>query len=175
MEKTLTETLKGAHPDLLQEILREAESRLNAQLTTAIAADMRAMTFLGFVSAVAVATVGAGLAAYSNTPNLGVLSLFTGFGFVLAAFFAFEAARPIEFEMIGNDPGSWKRDILSGVKLHDALAEQISFYDDMLKKNRAAMEESGRQLQKAANIAMLTVAISGIFAFMYIVGFIPQK
>ncbi|KQW27656.1 hypothetical protein ASE36_18920 [Rhizobium sp. Root274] len=81
MEQSLAETLKGADREVLQEILREAESRLSAQLTAAIAADTRAMTFLGFISAVAVATIGAALAIHqSAAPELAYLGLFIGGG-----------------------------------------------------------------------------------------------
>lgn len=174
MEKTLAETLKDADPDLLDEILREAESRLGAQLTTAIAADTRAMTFLGFISAVAVATIGAGLATYSDKPNLGTLAMFVGIGFIVSAFFAFEAARPIDFDLIGNDPASWKKDIRDCVSLHDAKAEQVAFYDEMLKSNRKAMEESAHNLKRAADVTIGTIAIGGIFAILYIGSVIPQ-
>lgn len=168
MEKTLAETMKDADPDLLDEILREAESRISAQLTTAIAADARAMTFLGFISAVAVATTGAGLAVYGEKPTIGILALFTAIGFIIAAFFAFEAARPIDFELIGNDPASWKKDVENSVSVHHAKAEQVAFYDEMIKANRRAMADGAYQLQMAVRIALGTTAIGGIFALLYV-------
>ncbi|KAA3499134.1 hypothetical protein DXM26_22825 [Agrobacterium tumefaciens] len=174
MEKTLAEILKEADSDLLNEILREAESRLNAQLTTAIAADARAMTFLGFISAVAVATTGAGLAVYGEKPTLGVLALLTAIGFIVAAFFAFEAARPIDFELIGNDPASWKKDIQQRVSVHQAKAEQLAFYDEMIKANRKAMADSAYQLQMAVRVAIGTTSIGGIFALLYVLGVISK-
>lgn len=113
MKKTLAETLKDADPDLLDEILREAESRLSAQLTTAIAADTRAMTFLGFISAVAVATVGAGLATYTVNQQLGTLALFVGLGFIASAFFAFQAARPNRKRSCIVEKGYFKRRLVA--------------------------------------------------------------
>lgn len=166
--------MKDADPDLLDEILREAESRLNAQLTTAIAADARAMTFLGFISAVAVAATGAGLAVFVDKPNLAILALFTAVGFIIAAFFAFEAARPIEFNFIGNDPASWKKDVENGVSVHQAKAEQVAFYDEMIKANRKAMSDGGDQLQKAVRVALFTIAIGGVFALLYVLGAISK-
>lgn len=174
MKKTLAETLKDADPDLLDEILREAESRLSAQLTTAIAADTRAMTFLGFISAVAVATVGAGLATYTVNQQLGTLALFVGLGFIASAFFAFQAARPIDFDLIGNDPASWKKDILNGVSLHDAKAEQVAFYDEMLKSNRKAMDESAYNLRRAADVVFGTIAIGAVFAILFVGSIVPH-
>jgi hypothetical protein len=174
MEKTLAETLKDADPEFLDEILREAESRINAQLTTAIAADMRAMTFLGFISAIAVASVGTGLATYADKPNLAMIALFIGSGFTFAAYYAFEAARPIDFNLVGNDPASWKTDIASGLPLHHAKSEQVAFYDEMLKSNRKAMVESAYHLQGAAKVTICTLLVGAIFAGLYVSGVIAD-
>lgn len=45
----LADVLKAADEAFINEILREAEARLGAQLQSAIAADQRAMTLLGFI------------------------------------------------------------------------------------------------------------------------------
>jgi len=74
MVPSLSSRLEKADEDTLKEILREAESRLDAQLTMALASDMRAITFLGFMlAAVAVIAV---TAVVSYTTRLNPLWIF---------------------------------------------------------------------------------------------------
>lgn len=174
MQKSLVDVLKGADKALLKEILREAESRLQAQLSSALAADMRAITFLGFLAAVTVATFGAGMAAIDKSFPLSVIAIFTGSGFGISCFYAFEAARPVDFHFVGNDPSSWRRDIEASIEINDAIAEQVAYYDDMLKENRRAMAESAAQLQRAANVARITMGIGAFFAVMHLFGLLPS-
>jgi len=160
-------TLKTASEAVLAEILREAESRLEAQLTAAIAADQRAMTFLGFLLALVTFLVGAAIAAATaSTPSpfVAYLSTAGAVGLMVAAFFAFVATRPIDFEFVGNDPESWLGDVTQGSLLHDALAEQCAHYDDMLKSNRRAMSESSKSLWRSSVAAGITVAICSLVA-----------
>lgn len=174
MTKALLDVLKNADEDMLDEILREAELRLSAQLTSAIAADTRAMTFLGFIAAVTVASVGGGLAVLDTNWVLAVIAIFVGAGFGVSGFFAFEAARPIDFRFVGNDPASWRGDIEKRISLRHAKAEQVAFYDKMIKSNRAAMSESAELLQKSANIAKITLAIAGILSVVQVVAAAQQ-
>lgn len=173
MQKSLVDVLKSADRALLMEVLREAESRLQAQLSSALAADMRAITFLGFLAAVTVATFGAGMAAMDKSFPIAVIAIFTGSGFGISCFYAFEAARPVDFQFVGNVPSSWRRDIEASIALDDALAEQIAHYDEMLKDNRKAMEESASHLERSANIARITMGIGAFFAVMHLFGLLP--
>lgn len=170
MSNSLAEKLKQADPDLLKEVLRSAESRLDAQLTTALAADSRAMNFLGFTAALAVASIGASLAILASDEVLAAIGLIFGAGFVVAAWFAYEAAKPIDFEMIGNYPSEWVSDIVGSVSLHDASAELAAHYDEMLKNNSAAMVASGSKLTLSAKIAKISVLIGAVGALGFQVG-----
>lgn len=170
MADTLAESLKKASEVVLNEILREAESRLDAQLTTAIASDTRAMTFLGFLSAIVVAVIGSGLAVFATQPALAGVALLVGVGFSASAGFAFLAARPIDFEMVGNEPESWAFDIDQAKSLHESMAEQVAHYDTMIKSNRAAMAISSKHMARSANIAAATLAIGALLAGSYMAG-----
>jgi hypothetical protein len=167
MASSLVDSLKSADGDLLNEILREAESRLEAQLTSALAADSRAMNFLGFVSAIAVASIGASLAAIESNIALAAIGLLVGVGMMIAAFSAFSAAKPIDFQMVGNYPSEWVGDITDGATLHDALAAQVAFYDEMLKANAAAMAGNAASLASAAASAKATVVLGCIASVVY--------
>jgi hypothetical protein len=155
-------TLKQADEAVLEEILREAEARLSAQLIAAIAADQRAMTFLGFLGAITVFLLGAAIAALtaqSPSTSIAAVAALGAVGFVGASCLAYQAWKPIDFEFVGNDPSSWLGDIAGGVKLAAAKAEQCAFYDAMLKDNRKAMERSGRWLTRSVWTAAATVGI----------------
>ncbi|KQW27044.1 hypothetical protein ASE36_18930 [Rhizobium sp. Root274] len=89
-------------------------------------------------------------------------------GFIVSAIFAFEAARPVDFEFVGNDPSSWKSDVASGKDLSHALAEQIAFYDEMIKANRKAMAASAEDLQRASNVMIWTVGVGAVFVAAYL-------
>ncbi|MDK4730349.1 hypothetical protein [Rhizobium phaseoli] len=164
----LKDVLKTASPEVLNEILREAESRLAAQLTTAIAADARAMTFLGFVATLAVASLGASLAVVASNGWLACIGIVVGGAFTAAGMFAFEAAKPIDFQAPGNDPSLWEADILASISAHNAIAEQTAHYDEMLKENRAAMEASARSLTVAAEITRWTVVGGAVASACYL-------
>lgn len=174
MKKSLAEELKRAKPEVLQEIVREAESRLAAQLSTALAADMRAMTFLGFIAAVVVAAIGFALTTFDYNRVLSMITLLIGAGFTVAAGFAFEAARPIDFHCVGNNPDQWVLDIQNGISLHDALAEQAQHYSEMLNHNREAMEVNSQALFRSAKVVLGTVVIGGLLVIGYLTGVIPS-
>lgn len=164
-QKDIAGVLKTAEASVLNEILREAEARLGAQLSAAIAADQRAMTFLGFLLTLVAFLVGASIAAATaNTPapSIAILAAFGAAGFMVAGLFAYGATRPIDFEFVGNDPESWLTDVKEKTSLHDALAEQSAHYDGMLKANRAAMAASSKALRTASIVAGLTVAVCSL-------------
>jgi hypothetical protein len=169
MVPSLVDVLKRADRETLDEILREAESRLAAQLTSALAADGRAMNFLGFVAAIAVATIGASLAIIGSNVSLALIGLFVGLGMTVAAFSAFNAAKPIDFQMVGNYPSEWCDDVLAGATLKDSLAAQAAFYDEMLKANALAMATNADGLARAATSAKVTVLLGCIASVVYFV------
>src|SRR5690606_28598473 len=131
--KDIGSTLAKADEAMVDEILREAEARLSAQLEVAIAADQRAMTFLGFLLTLIVFLLGAALAAFTaQVPSfsIAVSAIISAAGFLVAAYFAYEASKPIEFEFVGNDPSGWVSDVEDGTTLLTAKAEQCAHYDE---------------------------------------------
>lgn len=85
---------------MLQEVLREAESYLEAQLTSAIAADHRAYTFAGAVSAASVILVGTAYSLVTSQPPNSLLA-FTAWAVAVslfvAAWMAIISARSVSF------------------------------------------------------------------------------
>jgi hypothetical protein len=75
--------------DVLREIIRDGERRLDVQLATANAADQRALSFLGFVIAGITAAVSAAVAmATSDSPQPSLVAL--------AFLFSISLSRPAE-------------------------------------------------------------------------------
>ena len=168
----LVASLKKASPDLLNEIKLEAEARLDAQLSTAIASDQRAMTFLGFLLTLVAFLIGASLAAITAaTPAPIIANIAAGgaVGLGVSGILAYLASRPIDFRFVGNDPESWTGDIEGEISLHDALAEQTAYYDKMLKINRKAMKQGAELLRWASIIAGVTDQACGAMSGWFVV------
>lgn len=164
-ELPLAERLKAANPDMLQELTREAEVYLAAQLTAALAADQRAYTFAGTITAASVLLVGAAyaLATAPNTNHWLIwVSVGVAAGLFVAAWIAVTSARSVDFEFSGNQPSSWLADIEAGKSLAHALAEQCAHYDVMAGANRKTMEHNGWMFNWAVNLALTSVGIGGL-------------
>ena len=168
----LVASLKKASPELLNEIKLEAEARLDAQLSTAIASDQRAMTFLGFLLTLVAFLIGASLAAITAatpSPTIANIAAAGAIGLGLSGVLAYLASRPIDFRFVGNDPESWTGDIDNNISLHDALAEQTAYYDKMLKANRRAMKIGAELLRWASIVAGVTVLVCGVLSGWFVI------
>src|SRR5687768_8821988 len=92
---------------LLREIVTFAETRLQAQLTAALAADQRALVLAGFLSTAIVALVGGSVALWLSEPRqsfLAVTALSCAFGFLVALALTIYAARPTKWKYPGTLP-----------------------------------------------------------------------
>ena len=140
--------------DVVQEIVREAEARLSAQLQTAIAADQRSMTFAAIAGSASAAAI-AGAGGLFFVESLKGQSLFYGALALSAMFFAASllaalSARPTDWEFVGNVPSAWVDDVKDGKFLKASLAEMAEHYDCMILSNRKSMLKSA----KLFNVAM---------------------
>lgn len=139
-----------------------------AQLTAAIAADSRAMTFMGYLITVIVVVVGAGLALLDSDKHfLSSVALLLALGLATSAYFAFQAAKPIDFEFVGYRASNYVDDILNGVSDHDAHAELASHLDQAIKDNEKAMEAAASSLERAVQVAYAIVGL----CFCLVLGF----
>lgn len=165
----LAQRLQTADSDTLKELMRETEAYLDAQLSSAIAADQRAYTFAGTVTAASVLLVGAAYAlATAPEPNkwLAYLSMAVASCLFIAAWMAVMSARSVDFEFCGNQPSSWIADIEAGTPLLHALAEQCAHYDEMATANRNTMNTNSWLFNWAVNVALGGVGVGGL-AFMF--------
>lgn len=153
---SVSEALSKADDATLQEILREAESYLNAQLTAGIAADQRAVAFAGMVAAGAVVLASGGVTVLLGTtapPALGWLGITASLVLLFAAFMAILAAMPGQFWYAGNTPSEWVSDVLDEKPLAASLAEMAEYYSDQISSNKSILDRNGKQMRAAVWIA----------------------
>jgi hypothetical protein len=169
----INESLASAKIDTLQEILRQAETYLQAQLTAAIAADQRAMTLAGYLATSIAVLLGASGALLLATPPNWLLALT---GFLVAGLFlramrmAIKAGEPSDFEFPGNTPGSWVCDISEKKSLEVSLSEQCAHYHEMSEANRIFMKENGNRLREAIAMVFRSLVAGGVLFAMIVIG-----
>ena len=152
-------------PEMLAEIIRQAEARLNAQLTAGVAADQRAMTFASLLLAAAAVLLGAALAATLSPPRL-IMLVAVGIGFVIAAAMAIWTAQPSDWDYVGNAPSEWFCDIDTGKALHSAMAETAMWYDEMIAGNETVVASAAVVMRRAVWLAILTTGLGTILGLM---------
>jgi hypothetical protein len=171
--KELVKALAKADDATIKEILREAESFLEAQLKAGLAADARAMTLAGFMAGiVSILITGTGLMVATHIPIwphvITTIVLVASLGFAL--FSAVHAARPTEWYYTGNNPRFWVADIERGRSLNDALAGQAALYANGISKNSALLSENQRWSRLALRVAgfgaVIAFAIEGLVIFL---------
>lgn len=145
------------------EVIRQSEAYLDMQAKMAIAADQRATTFSGFLVTSIVALVGAAAVSFlgNRAHELGWIAIVCALGLFVCLCLALYAARPVEFEYVGNTFSSWEKDILSSKDYHDCLFEQAKHYDDQIKKNDRTIRENASYFQAATNGTIAVIAVSG--------------
>lgn len=151
----------AAEEPKLDEIVRQAESRIAAQLTLGVAADQRAMTLTGILSALAAAIVAFGATKGMTLP----LWAMTGC-LLLSALFAVTAAQPVAWSVIGTSPADWIDDIAEGRDdLRSAKAAMASYYAEMIEANDQTLASNGNLLRFAL-LAAIAAPICGAIALL---------
>lgn len=169
----LHETLTKAQPDMLKEIIRNAESYLATQLTVVLASNQRAMAFTSMLGIVTAALVGAGLSLLLSKLGdwqLGVLSMLLACTMLFAMKSSMKAFSPGAFEYCGNQPCHWLDDIKENKPIHVSLAEQAAHYDEMIAHNSTVLKDQGKSLKSAMSISWWSLLVGGIFATAHVVG-----
>ena len=153
----MTTPYDSADPVLLEEIISQAEKRLQAQLELGKAADQRAMTFVGLL--LAGVAVLAGLAFGDNSsPGYRPALVCVAFGLIASAALACWSARPVEWDIVGNVPASFDEDIAAGRTFAETRAETAMHLQDMISKNHKALQSNGNWMTAAMIIALVSAA-----------------
>lgn len=160
-----TADFKAASSDTLREIKREAEAYLAAQLQAGIAADQRAMSFVGLMAAAAVVVAGGGGSLLlADKPNalIGWICLVIAIGFAAAMGLAAVSARPVNFWYSGSMPIDWQGDIASNIAYSDSLPEQLVNLNQRLKENNATLKHNARVMFWAIIVAWTSLFLGGL-------------
>jgi hypothetical protein len=164
--RKLSETLKNASPDVLAEIVREAESFLAEQLKSGLSADQRAINVAIILAAVLAAIVGgsATLVAVGKAFEWHLIGIGPLVGcLVFALIFAMRAARPTSFSYCGNNPTNWVTDIRDQRPLHESMAGQAAIYAQGIRSNIKCLDEAHDSLKFA-----LRAATAGVLIFTFV-------
>jgi hypothetical protein len=161
--------------DVLREIVREGERRLDVQLATANFADQRALSFLGFIAAGITASVSAAAAiSTSQTPRPVLVALAFLFSIALLkpAFLAMSVLRPKKFCFPGNLPENWfttdwNFEESKGRKLKNALVEECFCLNQAIAKNQVDIESNAKKMQKAFDFFSNTIMSFGALLILY--------
>ena len=169
------DTLKGLETDLLQEIVREGEARLNAQFEAACASDQRAMAWAGFLITIVIASVGGALALWIDGKHtlLGVIAVAFSATVMSAAVAAMDATRPDKFGFVGNLPLNWCPEEwhVAPVGENDwgqARVEQAVCLQNAITQNAEWAERSGNRLKLSMDLLLFAVAYWGMVAAAYV-------
>ncbi len=134
-----------------------SEKRLSSQLTTALAADARAMSFAATM--VTTAAVLAGFSAHVAQPTamlIGALLL------LLSAATAGFSARPVPFYMPGAEMADFDDD-LAGNASYDAVIRQLGKFNDETSASNDRILRGNAVLMRAAfALALLGVTLAAV-------------
>ena len=171
--------LLNFNQQVLTEIVREGELRVNAQMTTATAADQRALSIAGFQVASLTALIGGvSMLLLSSTPNVFVIAVgfFQIAAFLVSAFNAIASARPQLFSFPGNSPENWFACDWNFENLTEATAtieqatiEQIYCLNQAISKNTSTMESSAGAMKLAIDLMFWSILMSAVLMAGYAV------
>jgi len=169
--------------DVLEQIVREGELMLEAQLATANAADQRALTYLGYLVATSTASVGAAIALLLTEKRpiglIAIAFIFAG-GLLYAAFKTLNTVTPRAFSFPGNLPENWittewNFSTKRGRKIKYALIEQCFTINQAICKNKIDMDTNASTLKKSIGLSIKITALAGAALFLYaLVSFVPN-
>jgi hypothetical protein len=158
----LKDVLVEASEESLREIIRNAESYLGAQLTSALAANQRSISFSSLLMAALVLISGAGGSVIFGTHRdlyLAWTAFGVSFGLLLAIAVSIWSFSPKEFWFVGNSPDRWVADIEARKPLKESLAEQASHYAEMIETNNETWKRDATRLKTSVVIAWSSLAL----------------
>ncbi|RYG37096.1 MAG: hypothetical protein EON93_04145 [Burkholderiales bacterium] len=153
------------------EIIREGEAHLDAQLQSANASDQRAMAWAGFLITIATAAVGGAFALLLTKQHDAIAGVAFGFAVstIASAIFAMNAVRPSKFCFPGNSPENWLPENWTDPPVPEsamsqARAEQASALNNRIAENRKWADSTGRYLRLSMDFSIASVCFWAVMA-----------
>jgi len=169
-----------ASKELVQEVVREAELYLQAQLSLALSADQRSSVMASLFTAGASA-IAAGLMTLASSDHSGVNALAIYAGgitaivlLVVAASFCIWSAWPTDFSVPGNIPASWYEDVEKPRDLPLLLGEQAEIYETQIADNNQKLHANARRFQWGA-LAGIVAPMLGLAVWLVVLICVPKR
>jgi hypothetical protein len=175
--REIAKALGKADEATIKEIVREAESFLEAQLKAGLAADQRAMALAAMSSAVTAILIGGTIsliaAKISIWPHVLVIApIFIGL--FIAMFSAVSAAKPVKFRYTGNNPKFWVPDVERGQILISSLAGQAALYAQGIEQNKDVLEDNHRNVKRALSAMIYGIVFAAAIEFAILMGLLAE-
>ncbi len=155
---------------ILDEVIRQAELRMQVQIQLALAADARAgvlATIQGTGSAALFV-----VAAQSTTPIALAPTLAAATVLAVGAVLAAVAARPVDIGAPGTRPRDWLSDIRSGVPLARSRADAAWLLDRSLIDNEKIMISNNRWTTRSIHCLAAAPIVSALALAVVTAGFL---
>jgi hypothetical protein len=163
--ETDVSSYKPGDVKLLRDIVSSAEVRLQAQLTTSVAADQRALVLAGLLVPTIAVLVGAATAMLlANPPQkfVGTVAFFASVGLFVSLVLTILAARPAMWNYPGTKPASWLSDISANKDEEDSLAALAADLQRKITDNAAMARNKALLVLSALWVAAATFAVGGV-------------
>jgi len=159
----------AADPELVKEIIREAEAYLQAQQALALSADQRSSVMASLFTATAVAIVAGLMTLLSSERAESHIAIYYGGFFTLvllvaAASLCIWSARPVGFGIVGNEPQSWYDDVRNPRDMTILLGEQAENYQAQITQNNARLVSNSIRFKWGAFIG-IAAPIAGLLVW----------
>lgn len=167
--KALAAEFGKCDSETMDEIIRQAEDYLDAQLTTALASDQRALIYssiVGAALAILMMAVASVAASSQQTDGFFLVVVPMTVCFLISLTFSAVAFRPVEFRTVGNNPRQWIEDIRTGQSLHISKTETIALYLRAIEENAETMRNGARALSTALRWGAGGLTAGVIFAVL---------
>ena len=147
-------------PEVIDFVLDQAEKHLQAQFSTATAADGRAVTAASILAGLA----GLAAASVATAPDVspeGAWAILAGAATAFcAAAFCLMAARPVDFFVPGNQPEQWATCLLD--PLSASKGKEITNYQEMIDDNAASLERASNHLLDGLRLAFAAPVVGAV-------------
>jgi hypothetical protein len=171
--------LLGLDDKVLQEVVREGELKLQAQLSIAASADQRALTIIGFQSTILAAVIAGSTAlALSSKPDnaLVLIGYFFATALLVAAFLALHSIKPKSFTYPGNRPGCWLPDLWlrpesepDARNIRSARVEQCICLENAICANQLDIEYAAKRVKWSLNLSLITTAVTSVIVAIHLI------
>jgi hypothetical protein len=139
----------NAKPDVVEEVVRDAQKYLEGQLSLATSADQRAAVMASIFAAAGTGLV-AGLAAGNPDRSLFYGGLLAAALFLIGSGLCALATLPADFYLPGSQPDSWEEELKEGTEPGAALRDQVVNSQTKINRNGALLIANSKKFKWGA-------------------------